>query len=59
MASPKKLTRADVFKQIDAFRGVFNRKLGEPMSAPQWVESKRAQTKLRPNGSKTAKAVRT
>jgi hypothetical protein len=43
MAIPKKLSRGDVYKQIDAFRGIFNRNPGGKSSAEQWVESKRAE----------------
>jgi hypothetical protein len=42
MAIPKKLSRGDVYKQIDAFRGISNRNPGGKSSAEQWVESKRA-----------------
>jgi len=42
MATSKKLSRADVYKQIDAFRGIVKRNPGEQPSAEQWVESKRA-----------------
>ena len=46
MASPKKLTRADVHKQIDAFRGILNRSSGGTPSVEQWVESKRTEKEL-------------
>ena len=42
MASSKKLTRSDVFKQIDAFRGIVKQSPDNKPSAEQWVESKRA-----------------
>ena len=42
MAKPKKLSRADVHRQIDAFRGIFKRNPDGKLSAEQWVESKRA-----------------
>ena len=42
MATAKKLTRADVYRQIDSFRGIVKRNPGEPPSAEQWAESKRA-----------------
>jgi hypothetical protein len=44
MATSKKLSRADVYKQIDAFRGIVKRSPGEQPSAEQWVEAKRAAT---------------
>ena len=43
MASPKKLTRADVHKQIDAFRGIVKQTPGDKPSVEQWAESKRAE----------------
>jgi hypothetical protein len=43
MAKPKKLSRADVYKQIDAFRGILNRNANGKQSAEQWAESKRAE----------------
>jgi hypothetical protein len=43
MASTKKLTRADVHKQIDAFRGIVKQTPGDKPSAEQWAESKRAE----------------
>ena len=43
MAKLKKLSRADVHKQIDAFRGIFKRNPDGKLSAEQWVETKRAE----------------
>jgi hypothetical protein len=43
MANSKKLSRADVHKQIDAFRGIFKRNPDGKLSAEQWVETKRAE----------------
>jgi hypothetical protein len=43
MAKPKKLSRADVHKQIDAFRGILKRHPDGKLSAEQWMESKRAE----------------
>jgi hypothetical protein len=45
MAKPKKqkLSRADVHKQIDAFRGILKRTPDGKLSAEQWVETKRAE----------------
>lgn len=44
MATAKKLTRADVYKQIDAFRGVAGRDADGKPSVEQWVAAKRAET---------------
>ncbi|MGO8838675.1 MAG: hypothetical protein ACLQAH_05970 [Limisphaerales bacterium] len=57
MATPKKLTRADIYKQIDAFRGVANRNPGSKPSAEQWVETKRAVMALPQKNAKTAKFI--
>lgn len=46
MASSKKLTRADVHKQIDAFRGIVKQTPGDKPSVEQWAESKRAEKDL-------------
>ena len=46
MASSKKLTRADVHKQIDAFRGIVKQTPGDKPSVEQWAESKRAEKEL-------------
>ncbi len=46
MASSKKLTRADVHKQIDAFRGIVKHNPGDKPTAADWVESKRAEKEL-------------
>lgn len=46
MASSKKLTRADVYKQIDAFRGIGKQSSGDKPSVEQWAESKRAEKEL-------------
>jgi hypothetical protein len=43
MASSKKLTRADVHKQIDAFRGIVKQTPGDKPSVEQWAECKRAE----------------
>jgi hypothetical protein len=43
MASSKKLTRADVHKQIDAFRGIVKQTPGDKPSVEQWAETKRAE----------------
>jgi hypothetical protein len=44
MATPKKLTRAEVYKQIDAFRGIADRGANGKPSVEQWVATKRAET---------------
>jgi hypothetical protein len=46
MASSKKLTRADVHKQIDAFRGIVKQTPGDKPSVEQWAETKRAEKEL-------------
>ena len=46
MANPQKLSRADVFRHIDAFRGIVNRRPGARLSAEQWAEFKRAEREL-------------
>jgi hypothetical protein len=46
MASSKKLTRADVHKQIDAFRGIVKQNPGDKPTAGDWAESKRAEKEL-------------
>ena len=43
MAKSKKLSRADVHKQIDAFRGILKRGTDGKLSVEQWVETKRAE----------------
>ena len=53
MAEPKKLTRAEVYKQIDAFRGITHRNADGKPTAEQWAASKRDETEpsLRRNGN--------
>jgi hypothetical protein len=46
MASSKKLSRADVHKQIDAFRGIVKQTPGDKPSVEQWAETKRAEQEL-------------
>jgi hypothetical protein len=43
MANPKKLTRADIYKQIDAFRGIVKRDSDGKLSAEQWAETRRVE----------------
>ena len=45
MATPKKLTRAEVYKQIDAFRGIANRGAAGKLTVEQWVAVKHAEMK--------------
>jgi len=45
MATPKKLTRAEVYKQIDAFRGVSSRGTDGKPSLEQWVAAKHVESK--------------
>ena len=47
MAKPKKLSRADVCKQIDAFRGIVKQNADSKLSAEQWTETKRAESEER------------
>jgi len=55
MAKPQKLSRTDVYKQIDAFRGIYNRNPGAKLSAEQWAIFKRAAMGLPHKELKTAK----
>lgn len=43
MANTRKLTRADIYKQIDAFRGIVKRDPDGKLSAEQWAETKRVE----------------
>ncbi len=46
MANSKKLTqltRADIYKQIDAFRGIVKRDANGKLSVEQWAETKRVE----------------
>jgi len=45
MAESKKLTRAEVYKQIDDFRGVSRPGADGKPSLEQWAASKKAETK--------------
>jgi hypothetical protein len=45
MVTPKKLTRAEVYKQIDAFRGVSDHGADGKPSLEQWVAAKRVDAK--------------
>jgi hypothetical protein len=57
MAPPKKLTRAEVYKQIDAFRGVSGRGTDGKPSLEQWVATKRVETKPPPRRAQPGKAM--
>ena len=57
MVTPKRLTRAEVYKQIDAFRGVTGRGTNGKLSLEQWVASKRADKKSPPRGAGNGKAM--
>jgi len=57
MVTPKKLTRAEVYKQIDAFRGVSGRDADGKPSVEQWVASKRADKKSPSRGAGTGKSI--
>jgi len=57
MATPKKLTRAEVYKQIDAFRGIANRGANGKPSVEQWVASKQAETKPPPQRARNGKTM--
>ena len=57
MATPKKLTRAEVYKQIDAFRGISGRGADGKPSLEQWVASKRANTKQPSRRAPNGKAM--
>ena len=46
MASSKKLSRADVHKQIDAFRGIVKQTPGDKPSVEQWAAAKRGEKEL-------------
>jgi hypothetical protein len=41
MANQKKLTRSDVYKQIDAFRGIAKQTADGKPSVESWAEAKR------------------
>lgn len=43
MAGPKKLNRADVRKQIDAFCGIFKQRPGEKSVVQELLEERRAE----------------
>jgi hypothetical protein len=57
MAIPKKLTRAEVYKQIDAFRGISGRGTDGKPSVEQWVASKRTDKKSPPQRGPNGKAM--
>lgn len=57
MAAPKKLTRAEVYKQIDAFRGISQRSADGKPTAEQWAATKRAETKASPRRNGNGKTM--
>jgi hypothetical protein len=57
MATPKKLTRADVYKQIDTFRGIVNRGANGEPSVEQWVAAKHAEAKPPPRRARNGKTM--
>ena len=61
MAKPQKLSRADVHKQIDAFRGILKRNPDGNLSAEQWVETKRAEKgeHIKPKSKPVTRLLRT
>jgi hypothetical protein len=57
MATPKKLTRAEVYKQIDAFRGISNRGADGKLTVKQWLNIKRAEASLPSRRARDGKAM--
>jgi pimeloyl-ACP methyl ester carboxylesterase len=57
MAALKKLTRAEVYKQIDNFRGIADRGANGKPSVEQWVASKHAETSLPAQRAKPGKVM--
>jgi hypothetical protein len=57
MATPNKLTRAEVYKQIDAFRGLSGRSADGKPSLEQWVAAKHVETKPSVRRAPTGKAM--
>jgi hypothetical protein len=57
MAEPKKLTRAAVYKQIDAFRGISGRGADGKPSVEQWVAAKHAEPHPPSRRAPTAKTL--
>lgn len=57
MATPKKLTRAEVYKQINAFRGISDRDANGKPSLEQWVASKQAEPKRPTRSARNGKAM--
>lgn len=55
MVAPKKLTRADVYKQIDAFRGVSQTSANGNPSAEQWAAGRRAEPLAPPRQTRRKK----
>jgi hypothetical protein len=57
MAASKKLTRVDVYKQIDAFRGIADRGANGKPSVEQWVATKHAETSVPSRRAKIGKVM--
>jgi len=57
MAIAKKLTRAEVYKQIDAFRGVSGRGADGKPSLEQWLSAKQVETKPPTRRARNGKAM--
>jgi len=57
MADPKKLTRAEVYKQIDDFRGISRPGTSGKLSLESWATSKRVDTRPPPRRARNGKAM--
>ncbi len=57
MPIPKKLTRAEVYKQIDAFRGVIGRGADGKPSLEKWLSDKQAESKPPTRRTPNGKAI--
>ena len=58
MADPKKLTRAEVYKQIDNFRGISRPGAPGKPSVEQWLAANGAETKPPPRRAGNGKVLR-
>jgi hypothetical protein len=57
MADSKKLTRAEVYKQIDDFRGIARPGAAGKPSLEQWAAAKRVDTKSPPRRARNGKVM--
>ena len=57
MADLKKLTRAEVYKRIDDFRGISRPATAGKPSPEQWVAAKRADAKSPPRRASNGKVM--